>query len=93
MKKYVNGQYIELTPEEIAAMEREREAYEQSPEYKLQQIEQLKAELSATDYKALKHFEGWLTAEEYEPIKLERQKLRDQINELEALLSEDINNG
>lgn len=28
MKKYVNGKYIELTPEEIAAMEAERRQYE-----------------------------------------------------------------
>ena len=28
----------------------------------------------------------WITADEYEPIKAERQALRDRINELEAML-------
>lgn len=52
----------------------------------LNQIEELKAELSATDYKALKYMEGWLTEEEYAPVKAQRQALRDQINELEGKL-------
>lgn len=50
------------------------------------QILALKEELSATDYKAIKYAEGLITAEEYEPIKVERQALRDRINELEAML-------
>ena len=52
----------------------------------LNQIGELKAELSETDYKALKYMEGWLTEEEYAPIKAQRQALRDQINELETQL-------
>ena len=84
MKKYVNGQYIEMTPSELAEMEAERIVYESSPEFKAQKIAELKAELSATDYKALKFMEGWLTEEEYAPVKAERQKIRDRINELEA---------
>lgn len=50
------------------------------------QIMALKEELSASDYKAIKYAEGLITAEEYEPIKAERQALRDRINELEAML-------
>lgn len=46
-------------------------------------IEQYKAELSATDYKAIKYAEGWLTDEEYAPIKTERESIRQQIRELE----------
>ena len=49
-------------------------------------ITELKAQLAATDYKALKYFEGWLTAEEYAPIRAERQALRDEINALESEL-------
>lgn len=52
----------------------------------LNRIGELKAELCATDYKALKYMEGWLTEEKYAPIKALRQSLRDQINELEAQL-------
>lgn len=52
----------------------------------LNQIGELKAELSETDYKALKYMEGWLTEEEYAPVKAQRQALRDQINELESHL-------
>ena len=52
----------------------------------LNEIGELKAELCATDYKALKYMEGWLTEEEYAPIKSLRQSLRDQINELESQL-------
>jgi hypothetical protein len=83
MKKCVNGEIIEMTPEEIAEMETERIAYESSPEYKAQQISELKAQLAATDYKALKFFEGWLSEDEYAPIRAERQAIRDKINELE----------
>ena len=50
------------------------------------QIMALKESLSATDYKAIKFAEGLISAEDYEPIKAERQTLRDRINELEAML-------
>ena len=75
--------------EEIA----KREAYngeytieeiEESPE---EQITTLKAELAATDYKAIKYAEGWITEEEYAPIRVERQALRDKINKLERSVS------
>ena len=84
-KSYVNGKYIDIkmTPEEVAATEAERIAYESSPEYKAHQISELKAQLDATDYKALKFFEGWLSEDEYAPIRAERQAIRDKINELE----------
>ena len=47
------------------------------------QIMELKIKLKETDYKAIKFAEGLLTKEEYEPIKKERQALRDKINQLE----------
>jgi hypothetical protein len=62
----------EPSEEEVAAMQR------------AQRIEELKQQLFASDYKALKYAEGWISAEEYAPIKAERQALRDEINELEA---------
>lgn len=48
-----------------------------------QQVAELKAELSSTDYKAIKFAEGWISEEDYAPIKAKRQELRDKINELE----------
>lgn len=50
------------------------------------QIMALKESLSASDYKAIKFAEGLISAEDYEPIKAERQALRDKINELEKQL-------
>lgn len=49
-----------------------------------EQITALKAELASTDYKAIKYAEGWLTEEEYGPVRAQRQELRDRINRLEA---------
>ena len=46
-------------------------------------INALKQELASTDYKALKYTEGWLTEEEYAPIKAMREELREQIRKLE----------
>lgn len=49
------------------------------------EIENLKSELAQTDYLALKYMEGWLSEEEYKPIKAYRQSLRDRINALEEV--------
>lgn len=50
---------------------------------KLRQIETLKANLANTDYQAIKHGEGEITNEEYEPIRNQRREWRREINELE----------
>lgn len=72
-----NGISREMTAEEIA----EREAMQPSP---AERIEMLKMELASTDYKAIKYAEGWLSEEEYAPIRAARQAIRDEINALEA---------
>ena len=54
----------------------------------IEQIGELKVKLGQSDYKALKYFEGELTAEEYAPIKAERHLWRLKINELESQLTE-----
>lgn len=54
------------------------------------QILELKSQLAATDYKAIKYAEGLITAEDYAPIKAARQALRDQINALEAQIVEPV---
>lgn len=51
MKKYVNGKYIELTPEEIAEMERlqtEMPEPEPTPEERLDTVEQRTDALEST---------------------------------------------
>lgn len=53
----------------------------------------LKAQLAASDYKAIKHSEGLISEEDYAPIKDERQQLRAQINALEAQMEGEGNNG
>lgn len=76
-----NGIVREMTAEEIAEMNSI-----QAPASA--QIEMLKAELAATDYKAIKYAEGWLTEEEYAPIRATRQAIRDEINALQSLKEE-----
>lgn len=59
---------------------------------KTEKITQLKStagsKLQATDYKAIKFAEGVLTADEFEPIKVQRQAIRDKCNELELLVAQ-----
>ncbi len=97
---FVDGAEVETIPEGFAeAFQPGKYRYEngkilEDPDFTppvdntalLNQIGELKAELCATDYKALKYMEGWLTEEEYAPVKAQRQALRDQINELEGKL-------
>ena len=52
----------------------------------IQEITQLKKQLSDTDYKAIKYAEGQLTEEEYSLTRTQRASWRARINELEALL-------
>lgn len=52
------------------------------------EINGLKQLLAATDYKALKHADGAISDEDYEPVRMERQKLRDEINCKEQELEE-----
>lgn len=62
---------------------------------KQKRLDQLYTNLIQTDYLAIKYFEGYLTLEEYSPIRLERQSWREEINKLEDELksqSETIEN-
>ena len=76
MKVWENGIVREMTEEEIAELENQTPSTEQ-------QILHLKQRLDDTDYQAIKYAEGWMTEEEYEPIKLQRQEWRNEINRLE----------
>lgn len=46
-------------------------------------ITEIKSLLKATDYQAIKYAEGLLNDIEYEPIRVQRQDWRDEINRLE----------
>ena len=51
-------------------------------------ISELKTLLDESDYKAIKYAEGLISEADYEPIKSERQKYRDEINQLESEIAE-----
>ena len=51
------------------------------------EIRVLQQLLQATDYIALKHADGALSDEEYEPTRLKRQDYREKINQLEGELN------
>lgn len=60
--------------------------------YKKKRIAELKSLLQATDYQAIKYVEGFISEEDYLPIKQARQAWRDEINALEAeLASKEVN--
>lgn len=47
------------------------------------EIVALKSLLADTDYKALKHADGVMSDDEYEPVKVQRKEWRRLINEYE----------
>ena len=51
-----------------------------------QRINELRMNLSETDYKILKYIEGNLDESEFQSIKNQRQEWRDEINKLEVML-------
>lgn len=53
-------------------------------------ISELKMLLNESDYKAIKYAEGLIPESEYEPIKSERQRYREEINQLESEISKYI---
>lgn len=62
---------------------------EANPTQELQnRISELKRNLASTDYQAIKYAEGYLTEDEYKPIKLRRQAWREEINLYEMKISE-----
>lgn len=49
-------------------------------------ISELKSNLAKTDYEAIKFAEGEMSAEDYEPYKVQRRAWRAEINQLEEEL-------
>ena len=70
-------------PKELCPMKTEQDHLKD--QYRLE-IQQLKKQLSDSDYKAIKYAEGQISEEEYASVRAERQGYRDRINELEDLL-------
>ena len=70
-------------PKDVCPMKTEEDKLED--QYRLE-IQQLKKQLSDSDYKAIKFAEGQINESEYASVRAERQGYRDRINELEALL-------
>lgn len=68
--------------------ELEKETIEQQNEEIRFKIYDLKSELAATDYKALKYVEGEISEEDYAETKEFRKALRAKINELETQIVE-----
>lgn len=59
-------------------------------EHILAEIRALKSFLAETDYVGIKIGEGSATHEEYAEVLAKRQAWRDKINELEAMLTEEV---
>ena len=75
--------YVEITQQQY---DEEIQALNPQPPANLEikhQIASLKQQLAESDYQAIKYAEGWISAQDYAPIKAQRQAIRDQINELE----------
>lgn len=79
-----------LADEATARRNRQLEAYNISEEIlkRERQISQYKALLNKNDYKRGKWIDGFLTDEEYEPVRLQMQEWRVNINALEDEISE-----
>lgn len=66
-KCFENGKVVDYTPTSL----------------NWKRIAELKRLLAETDYKAIQFAEGEITAEDFEPIKIERRNWRVEINKLQ----------
>ena len=84
---FVTNMFIRPTEEELAELARQQQISQLTA-----QIDGLKAQIAASDYKVIKTYEYTLLGEqtEYdmEAVHAERQALRDQINSLETQLAD-----
>ena len=76
-KIYVRGEFVDEPP----YVPTEAELLAAAKSTKLAELQQL---LSSTDYKAIKFAEGAMTAQEFEPVRLQRQAWRAAYNDIEA---------
>lgn len=73
----------EITKDEFDAVMNAAAGAMAEKEASLARIAELKMKLSETDYKAIKYAEGFISDEDYEQAKAERQAWRDEINQIE----------
>ena len=72
------GKFFKVVDGKVVAVE-----HEITEEEKAQiRIEELKSLLAKTDYQAIKFAEGEISAEEYEPMRLQRKAWREEIRNL-----------
>ena len=87
IKDLGNGNYqtFPITEDMIEVDDIDAWVEEHTPQFvkNKRRIDELKVLLIESDYKATKYAEGWLTEEEYAPIKAQRQAWREEINRLE----------
>ena len=79
-KLYVNGQFVDEPP----YVPTEAELLAAAKSTKLAELQQM---LGSTDYKAIKFAEGAMTAQEFEPVRTQRQAWRVAYNAIEAALT------
>lgn len=72
----------------VLVLDDEKCASEQLLQSKLARISELKLLLDETDYQAIKYAEELTSTEEYEPVRLQRQVWREEIN----CLRDQVNN-
>lgn len=86
LKSPINDlEYIQITKEEYEELAKiSVDEFAPVNDDTLSKIIELKIKLAKTDYQAIKFAEGWLSEEEFAPIKAKRQELRNKINELES---------
>lgn len=86
-KKWENGEIVDdpTYAERMVLNKRKLEVNE-----KKDRIAELRSALASLDYHTLKHVDGQMTDEEYEPIKQQKIAYREEINALEAEIQEMI---
>ena len=78
MCEQAQGKELKVVDGKVVAVER----VITEEQIKANRIAELKELLSNTDYQAIKFAEGELTAEEYEPMRLQRKAWREEIRKL-----------
>lgn len=74
------GKQLKVIDGKVVAVER----IESEEDKKVKRIRELKYFLEQSDFKLFKFMEGIISAEEYEPTKLQRQAWRAEINLLQG---------
>lgn len=79
------GNYVQITENEYLEANKEHTTNKEKSTIQINRsrIAKLKSLLRESDYQAIKYAEGWISDEDYLPIKTLRQNYRNEINQLE----------